>query len=157
MISRIILFIAILLLSHSGYSQGFINLKKSAIKSEFLKYCAKDSVTCTITETAAMLTLSASATTVSSIDIFCYFNKKGKCIEEVRKFGCDSCSEKFVNLLLAAKGINWHKIDSTNYISGMGKNLFLHIINAHSYSVKYLKPKEYVLLRKKYREAKREN
>lgn len=152
-----ILLFGILILSNVGYSQGFIHLTKSKIKSQFLKYCEKDSLICTITEKDSALILSVKDSSVLPVDYFCYFNKKGKCIEEITKLCCDSCSEKFIRSWLESKRINWYAIDANNYISGMGKNLSFNIINSSSFSVKYLRPKEYLLLRQKYKEANRNN
>ena len=154
LMKRIIVFFGMFILNQLGYSQGFIHVKKSKVKSQFLENCEKESLNCTITETGSSLILSVRDSFVLPVDYVCYFNKKEKCIEEITKLCCDSCSEKFVRSWLEAKSINWHLIDSSNYISGMGKNLSLNIIDSHTFSVKYLRPRQYLALREKYKETK---
>lgn len=138
-----------------GYSQGYIHLKKSTIKSNFLKYCEKDSIKYKINDTDSLLILSVNDPFVLPMDVVCYFNKNGKCVEQITKLCCESCSDKLVKSWMDAKRINWHLIDSTHYISGMGKNLLFTIIDSKRFSVKYLRPKEYLAQREKYKETLR--
>ena len=150
-----LLFLVILILPKLSYSQGFIHQKRSSIKTNFIKSCEKDSVKFSINETDSLLILSVKDPHVLPLDIICRFDNNGKCFEQVDKLCCDSCSDKLVKSWMDAKTINWHLIDSTHYISGMGNNLLLTIIDSKSFSVRYLRPKEYLEKRRNYKEAKR--
>ena len=137
-----------------GSSQGYLHLKKGKIVSHFSKQCIKDSIQFKISDNENLLSLSIVDSAVLPLEIICDLNKKGKCIEETFKYNCDSCAKKSLNEWLSNRKINWHKIDSNKFISGMGKNLYLTIISGTTFSVKYLKPKEYVKIRQTFKSTK---
>ncbi|MFT3908001.1 MAG: hypothetical protein QM737_01135 [Ferruginibacter sp.] len=149
-----LLFLLMLTLSQIGYTQGYLHQKRSKIKANFSKYCERDSLLYNINDTDSLV-LSVKDPSVLPIDIVCYFKKNGRCIEQITKLCCDSCSDKMVRSWMHSKRIHWHMIDSTHYISGMGKNLLFTLIDSKTFSVKYLRPKEYMPQREKYKEAKR--
>jgi hypothetical protein len=127
------------------------------VKILLQKECTSKNYECVINESDTSVVLSVvDSSSVLPFKLICYFNKKGKCMEEVYRSSCDSCSDILVNSWMK-KNINWHKLDSTTWLSGMGRNLLLHIIDSKTFSLKHLKPKEYVVVRKRLKLKKRTN
>jgi hypothetical protein len=152
----IILVFFSLVSAQSGNCQGYINLKKENIKDQFQKYCERQNLRYSVAEKDSSLILSIIAdSSVLPVDFVCLFNKKGKCVEETVKVCCDKCFDKFLEPWLGPEKSKLHALDSANYISGPGKSILLSIIDSNTFSVKYLRPWEYLAAKKAYRKAKR--
>ena len=114
-----------IVLTKTGFTQGYINSTKSASKKLFVKYMDKQKYHATFNETDSSLTFLLRDPKVQNLDIVLYFDNRGKCDKEIQTLSCDSCYHKYLNNILASDYYHWTQVDTNTYFAKSHKRLIL--------------------------------
>jgi hypothetical protein len=111
-----------------GFSQLFINKSKNDIKKAIGKpYIGKESIAAIITETDSSLTMKIRGKGATEADHIYSFDKSGNCSSVKTITWYDSCHEKLLQLVLAAKKYRWKKINLNQYLAKYSAGVFVEI------------------------------
>lgn len=134
------------------WSQGYIDLKKKKVRKDLLKYTKKQNFKTVLEEHDDKIVFLIRDSSIRPLDQIIYFDEKGKCKQEVRKFDCDSCGQKYLAKVLGIKSYKWKKVGSNQYYSTFALKRLLTektgIDGSHTFTVDRLN-----LNRKEYKEA----
>ena len=112
------LFLILIPVYHTSFSQGSILEKKSKIKKRAEKYYQETNRKYTVTETDSTLAYTLTDSLTLTATYVYYFNEQNRCIKQETIYSCDSCMQNGMQESLNNKFVNWKKVGPKSYYAG---------------------------------------
>ena len=123
---HIFVYFILLLIGSTVNAQGFISMKRSAVKKQLTKFYAKHNVTLRFEETDSTLTCFPLDSTGTNIRSFTYFFKdNNRCYKENAQGNCEPCFTRMFTDATLVKRYKWKKLSDNLYLSKPLWNLTL--------------------------------
>src|SRR4051812_43398837 len=111
---RALLFLVLISISATCFSQSFIGSSRRKVKKDLSKYISKAKVSASISETDTTIALPLRDPNFKPADFLFHFDSEGKCDRETR-IACDSCINRYLDEALSNKSYGWIKINPATF------------------------------------------
>ena len=112
------LFLILIPVYHTSFSQGSILEKKSKIKKRVENYYQEAKRKYTVTETDSTLAYTLTDSLTLPATYVYYFNEQNRCEKQETIYSCDSCMQNGMQESLNNKFVNWKKVGPKSYYAG---------------------------------------
>jgi len=125
------LFLILIPICYTSFSQESILDKKSKIKKRVEKYYLEEKRKYTSTETGKTLTYTLTDSLTLPATYVYYFNEQNRCEKQETIYSCDSCMQHGMQQSLNNKFINWKKVGHESYYAGFPYNTLMELISVN--------------------------
>ncbi|MEO6252188.1 MAG: hypothetical protein ABIO79_02750 [Ferruginibacter sp.] len=112
------LFLMLIPVCYSSFSQGSILEKKSKIKKRVESYYQETKRKYTISETDSTLAYTLTDSLTLPATYVYYFNEQNRCEKQETIYSCDSCMQNGMQESLNNRSVNWQKVGPKSYYAG---------------------------------------
>ena len=123
------LFLILIPVYHTSFSQGSILEKKSKIKKSVEKYYQETNRKYTVTETNSTLAYTLTDSLTLPATYVYYFNEQNRCEKQETIYSCDSCMQNGMQESLNNKSVNWNKVGPKSYYARFPYNRLMERVS----------------------------